>query len=115
MIASVFERRTTTNTDVPLFSHHARFTNDAALTVATAYAILNGVPDRRDIVWLEFDPQAGREQAGRRPTVALSPASYNAPTGRALCVPVATMAKGYTSKWRSLPTARCSVWRSPIR
>ena len=53
------------------------------------------VPERGDIVWLEFDPQAGREQAGRRPAVVLSPASYNAPTGRALCVPVTTKAKGY--------------------
>ncbi len=53
------------------------------------------VPDRGDVVWLEFDPQAGREQAGRRPAVVLSPASYNAPTGRALCVPVSTKAKGY--------------------
>jgi len=46
-------------------------------------------------VWLEFDPQAGREQAGRRPAVVLSPASYNAPSGGALCVPVTTKAKGY--------------------
>ena len=53
------------------------------------------VPDRGDVVWLEFDPQAGREQAGRRPAIVLSPASYNAPTGRALCVPVSTKAKGY--------------------
>jgi mRNA interferase MazF len=53
------------------------------------------VPDRGDVVWLEFDPQAGREQAGRRPAVVLSPASYNGPTSRALCVPVTTKAKGY--------------------
>ena len=53
------------------------------------------VPDRGDVVWLEFDPQAGREQAGRRPAVVLSPASYNAPTSRALCVPITTKAKGY--------------------
>ena len=53
------------------------------------------VPDRGDVVWLEFDPQAGREQAGRRPAIVLSPASYNAPTSRALCVPVTTRAKGY--------------------
>jgi mRNA interferase MazF len=53
------------------------------------------VPDRGEVIWLEFDPQAGREQAGRRPAVVLSPASYNAPTGRALCVPVSTRAKGY--------------------
>ncbi len=53
------------------------------------------IPDRGDVIWLEFDPQAGREQAGRRPAVVLSPASYNAPTSRALCVPVSTTAKGY--------------------
>lgn len=53
------------------------------------------VPDRGDVVWLESDPQAGREQAGRRPAVVLSPASYNGPTSRALCVPVTTQAKGY--------------------
>lgn len=53
------------------------------------------VPDRGNVVWLEFDPQAGREQAGRRPAVVLSPASYNGPTSRALCVPVTTKAKGY--------------------
>ena len=53
------------------------------------------VPERGEVIWLEFDPQAGREQAGRRPAVVLSPASYNAPTSRALCVPVSTKAKGY--------------------
>jgi mRNA interferase MazF len=34
------------------------------------------IPDRYDIVWLDFDPQAGREQPGRRPAFVLSPASY---------------------------------------
>jgi mRNA interferase MazF len=63
--------------------------------VVTAQIVSEWVPDRGDVVWLEFDPQAGREQAGRRPAVVLSPASYNAPTGRALCVPVTTKAKGY--------------------
>jgi mRNA interferase MazF len=53
------------------------------------------VPDRGDVSWLEFDPQAGREQAGRRPAIVLSPAVYNAPTSRALCVPVSSKAKGY--------------------
>ena len=60
MIGSVFERHSTKNTAFPLFSHHSRFIDDTVLTVATAYAILNGVPDRGDFVWLEFDPQAGR-------------------------------------------------------
>src|SRR5438067_12478949 len=53
------------------------------------------VPDRGDIVWLDFDPQAGHEQAGRRPALVLSPATYNARTGLALCCPITTRAKGY--------------------
>lgn len=53
------------------------------------------VHSRGDVIWLEFDPQVGREQAGRRPAIVLSPATYNAPTGRALCVPVSSKAKGY--------------------
>jgi mRNA interferase MazF len=53
------------------------------------------VPDCGDIVWLEFDPQAGREQAGHRPAVVLSPASYNARAGMMLCCPTTTKIKGY--------------------
>ena len=53
------------------------------------------VPDSGDIVWLEFNPQAGREQAGHRPAVVLSPASYNAKTSLMLCCPLTTQAKGY--------------------
>jgi mRNA interferase MazF len=53
------------------------------------------VPDRGDLVWLTFDPQAGREQAGRRPALVLSPALYNAKTGLALMCPITTQAKAY--------------------
>jgi mRNA interferase MazF len=53
------------------------------------------VPERGDLVWLEFDPQAGHEQAGRRPALVLSRSSYNAATGLALCCPVTSHAKGY--------------------
>ena len=53
------------------------------------------VPDCGDIVWLEFDPQAGREQAGHRPAVVLSPASYNAKSGMIVCCPTTTRIKGY--------------------
>lgn len=53
------------------------------------------VPDCGEIVWLEFDPQAGREQAGHRPAVVLSPASYNAKAGMMLCCPTTTRIKGY--------------------
>jgi mRNA interferase MazF len=53
------------------------------------------VPDRGDVVWLEFSPQAGHEQAGRRPALVLSPASYNGRTGLLLCCPITTREKGY--------------------
>jgi len=55
----------------------------------------NYVPERGDAVWLEFDPQAGLEQAGRRPAVILSPASYNAKSGLAILCPITSRAKGY--------------------
>lgn len=47
------------------------------------------------MVWLDFDPQAGREQARRRPAVVLSPAAYNGRTSLALCCPVTSQVKGY--------------------
>lgn len=53
------------------------------------------VPEAGDIVWLDFSPQAGHEQAGRRPAVVLSPASYNRVTGLMLCCPLTTRIKGY--------------------
>lgn len=53
------------------------------------------VPDRGDIVWLALDPQAGHEQAGRRPALVLSPAPYNEASGLALLCPVTTRKKGY--------------------
>jgi len=46
-------------------------------------------------VWLDFDPQAGREQAGRRPALVLSPAFYNGKSSLMLCCPVTNQAKGY--------------------
>lgn len=53
------------------------------------------VPDRGDIVWLEFNPQAGHEQAGHRPAVVLSPAAYNSRTSLMLCCPITSQVKGY--------------------
>lgn len=52
------------------------------------------VPDQGDLVWMDFDPQAGHEQAGRRPAIVLSPAAYNKRTGLMLCCPMTTKAKG---------------------
>ena len=53
------------------------------------------VPEAGDFVWLTFDPQAGREQAGRRPVLILTPRIYNAKSGLALACPVTNQVKGY--------------------
>jgi mRNA interferase MazF len=53
------------------------------------------VPDRGDIVWLDFNPQAGREQANRRPALVLSPAAYNGKVRLAVVCPITTKVKGY--------------------
>lgn len=53
------------------------------------------VPDRADLVWVTLDPQAGHEQAGRRPALILSPASYNGKVGLAIACPVTRSIKGY--------------------
>ena len=52
-------------------------------------------PDRGDIVWVDFDPQAGHEQAGRRPALIVSPRSYNQKVGLVLLCPITTHRKGY--------------------
>jgi mRNA interferase MazF len=53
------------------------------------------VPDRGDVVWITLQPQAGPEQAGRRPAVVLSPQPYNEKTGLAIFCPVTSAVKGY--------------------
>jgi len=53
------------------------------------------VPARGDLIWLQFTPQAGHEQAGQRPAVVVSPSSYNRRVGLALCCPVTSQVKGY--------------------
>lgn len=53
------------------------------------------VPRRGDLVWLDFDPQAGHEQAGRRPAFVLSPELYNRKTSLLLACPVTSQVKGY--------------------
>ncbi len=53
------------------------------------------VPEAGDLIWLDFTPQAGREQAGRRPVVVLSPRTYNEKTSLAVVCPVTSHAKGY--------------------
>ncbi len=53
------------------------------------------VPDTADLIWLDFSPQAGRVQAGRRPAVVLSPAAYNLRSNLALVCPITNQQKGY--------------------
>lgn len=53
------------------------------------------VPRRGDVVWLDFYPQTGHEQGGRRPEVVLSPQAYNGKVGLALFCPITTRVKGY--------------------
>lgn len=53
------------------------------------------VPDRGEIVWLDFTPQAGREQAGRRPALVLTTRSYNQRTHLAIMCPITSHEKGY--------------------
>lgn len=53
------------------------------------------VPDRGDLVWLDFNPQAGHEQAGRRPALIVSPKVYNQKTSLCLACPVTSKVKGY--------------------
>ena len=54
------------------------------------------VPDRNDVVWISLDPQAGHEQAGRRPALVVSPAAYNRKVGLAIVCPITSQIKGYT-------------------
>lgn len=52
-------------------------------------------PDAGDIIWINFDPQAGREQAGRRPALVLSPEKYNAFTRLCVLCPITNQVKGW--------------------
>ncbi len=53
------------------------------------------VPKRGGVVWLDFTPQSGHEQAGRRPALVVSPEAYNAKLGLLLCCPITNQVKGY--------------------
>jgi mRNA interferase MazF len=53
------------------------------------------IPEAGDVVWLRFDPQAGHEQAGRRPALVLSPARYNGSRGMMICCPMTSQIRGY--------------------
>jgi mRNA interferase MazF len=48
------------------------------------------VPDRRDIIWIDFDPQVGREMKARHPMLVLSPRLVNDPTSIVIGLPMST-------------------------
>lgn len=53
------------------------------------------IPERGDLVWLQFNPQSGHEQEGKRPALVISPSSYNEKVGLSLLCPVTSKVKGY--------------------
>ena len=53
------------------------------------------IPQRGDAIWISLNPQAGHEQAGRRPAVVLSPGAYNGKVGLAILCPITGQIKGY--------------------
>jgi mRNA interferase MazF len=53
------------------------------------------IPERGDIIWIEFNPQAGKEQAGHRPALVLSEKKYNQVVGLAILCPITSKEKGY--------------------
>ena len=73
------------------------------------------VPDVGHIVWLDFTPQSGHEQAGRRPAVVLSPASYNYKTGLMVCCPMTTQVKNYPFEVRITGTGRSAVLADQVK
>jgi len=66
------------------------------------------VPEAGDVVWIDFNPQAGREQAGHRPALVLSPAAYNGRSGLMICCPLTTRIKGFPFEVR-VDSERTSV------
>ena len=56
---------------------------------------MEDVPDRGEVIWLQFNPQAGHEQAGRRPALVISPKAYNRKVGLLICCPITNQEKGY--------------------
>ena len=74
------------------------------------------VPDAGDVVWLDFDPQAGHEQSGHRPALVISPAAYNGKTGLMVCCPLSTRIKGHPFEvLASLDGQDCAVLSDQVK
>src|SRR5260370_14729804 len=69
---------------------HRKGSREGGMVSRKAY-----IPERGDAVWITLDPQAGHEQAGRRPALVLSPSVYNRRVGLALFCPITSQVKGY--------------------
>ena len=72
-----------------------RLTSESPLAGSPGRQEMAYVPERGDIVWISLNPQAGHEQAGRRPAVVVSPRSYNGKVGLGLFCPITSQVKGY--------------------
>lgn len=53
------------------------------------------IPERGDLVWLDFNPQRGHEQRGRRPALVISYRAYNEKIGLGIFCPITSKVKGY--------------------
>jgi len=73
------------------------------------------VPDSGEVVWLDFSPQAGHEQAGHRPALVLSPAKYNRLAGLMICCPMTTQRKGYAFEVAIADTVHSAVLADQIK
>lgn len=56
------------------------------------------IPDRRDIVWLDFEPQKGKEAGKYRPALILSSKAYAKQTGLVICCPISSSIRGTLSE-----------------
>ncbi len=57
--------------------------------------VMEYIPDRGDIIWIDFNPQLGHEQRGRRPALTLSFKEYNQKIGMGIFCPITSKVKGY--------------------
>ncbi|MFO1193607.1 MAG: endoribonuclease MazF [Rhodoferax sp.] len=74
------------------------------------------VPEAGDVVWLEFDPQAGHEQAGHRPALVVSPAAYNGKSGLMVCCPMSTRIKGHPFEvFAKIDGVECAVLSDQVK
>jgi mRNA interferase MazF len=63
------------------------------------------VPEAGDLLWIDFDPALGNEQAGRRPALVVSPRAWNALSRRCVALPVTTRVRGWPSEVLLAPDA----------